>query len=195
MGHTSELHDLLEKVRRGDPDARCRVIEHCCDRLRALTRRMLRCYPRVRRWAETDDVLQNALLRLHRSVADLRPESVRQFYALAGVQIRRELLDLAKHFQGAHGLGAKHHSDGGRAAQRQCADPLEPETLDAWTRFHEHVGCLPDEEREVVQLVWYEGLKQPEAAAVLGVSLATLKRRWQSARLRLSELLEDWSLE
>ncbi len=195
MSHTSELHNLLEKVREGDPDARCRVIEHACERLRTLTRKMLRCYPKVRRWTETDDVLQNSLLRLHRSMAELRPESVRQFYGLAAVQIRRELLDLAKHFHGAQGIGANHKSDGGRAAQRQCVDPLEPETLDAWTRFHQHVGCLPDEEREVVQLVWYEGLKQPEAAAILGVSLATLKRRWQSARLRLSELLEDWSLE
>ena len=128
-------------------------------------------------------------------MAELHPEGVRQFYALAGVQIRRELLDLAKHYQGAHGVGANHHSDDGRAAQRQCADPLEPETLDAWTRFHELVGCLPEEEREVVQLVWYEGFKQPQAAELLGVSLATLKRRWQSARLRLSELLEDWSVE
>jgi len=195
MSHTSELHNLLEKVREGDPDARCRVIEHACERLRTLTRKMLRCYPKVRRWIETDDVLQNSLLRLHRSMAELRPESVRQFYGLAAVQIRRELLDLAKHFHGTQGIGANHKSDGGRAAQRQCVDPLEPETLDAWTRFHEHVGCLPEEEREAVQLVWYEGLKQPEAAAVLGVSLVSVKRRWQSARLRLSELLEDWSVE
>ena len=72
---------------------------------------------------------------------------------------------------------------------------LEPETLECWARFHELVDTLPEEEREVVQLLWYEGMKQSEAAAVLGVSLATLKRRWQAARLRLSELLEDWSVE
>lgn len=195
MGHTSDLHNLLDQFRRGDPEARCRVIECAADRLRKLTRKMLRGYPKVRRWVETDDVLQNSLLRLHRSLADLRPETVRQFYALAGVQIRRELLDLAKHYHGAQGIGTKHHSDRGRAAERKPADPLEPETLEAWARFHETVGCLPDEEREVVQLLWYEGLKQPEAAAVLDVSLATLKRRWQAARLRLSELLEDWSVE
>jgi RNA polymerase sigma-70 factor (ECF subfamily) len=47
----------------------------------------------------------------------------------------------------------------------------------------------------VVQLLWYEGLRQPEAAVVLGISLATLKRRWQVARLRLGELLEDWTVE
>lgn len=195
MSHTSELDELLERLRKGDPDARCRVIECAVQRLRLLTRKMLRGYPKVRRWAETDDVLQNALLRLHRSLADLRPEGVRQFYALAGMQIRRELLDLAKHFQGAQGIGAKHHSDRGRAAERQCADPLEPETLDCWARFHEYVGCLPDEEREVVALLWYEGVRQPEAAVILGVSLATVKRRWQAARLRLSELLEDWTVE
>lgn len=195
MRHTSELHKLLEQVRCGDPDACNRVIEHACDRLRKLTRKMLKGYPQVRRWAETDDVLQNALLRLHRSIAELRPESCRQFYGLAAVQIRRELLDFAKHFQGAHGIAAKHHSDGGRAAERKAADPLEPETLEAWAHFHEQVDRLPEEEREVVQLLWYEGLRQPEAAVVLGVSLATLKRRWQAARLRLSELLENWTVE
>lgn len=139
MRHTSELHKLLEQVRCGDPDACNRVIEHACDRLRKLTRKMLKGYPQVRRWAETDDVLQNALLRLHRSIAELRPESCRQFYGLAAVQIRRELLDFAKHFQGAHGIAAKHHSDGGRAAERKAADPLEPETLEAWAHFHEQV--------------------------------------------------------
>ncbi|HET6574115.1 MAG TPA: sigma-70 family RNA polymerase sigma factor [Fimbriiglobus sp.] len=195
MGHTSELNDLLGRLRRGDPEARSRVVEHACERVRKLARKMLRAYPSVRRWSETDDVLQNALLRLHRALAEVRPESVRQFYGLAATQIRRELLDLAKHFHGTQGHGAHHHSDGGRRAERQTDDPLEPETLEAWTRFHEQVDRLPDEEREVVQLLWYEGLRQPEAAVVLGVSLATLKRRWQAARLRLSELLEDWSVE
>jgi len=195
MSHTSELHDLLERVRHGDFDARNRVIEHACDRLRRLTQKMLGKYPKVRRWAETDDVLQNSLLRLHHSMAELKPESVRQFYGLAAVQIRRELLDLAKHFLGAEGIGGNHHSDGGESAESQTTDLLEPETLEAWARFHEHVDSLPQDEQEVVQLVWYEGFKQNEAAAVLGISLATLKRRWQSARLRLSEHLEDWSLE
>lgn len=195
MGHTTDLHNLLDLARGGDHEARCRVIEHACDRVRTLTRKMLRAYPKVRRWSETDDVLQNALLRLHRSLAEVRPESARQFYGLAATQIRRELLDLAKHFHGARGVGANHHSDGGASADRASGDPLEPETLEAWARFHEQVESLPDDEREVVQLIWYEGLRQPEAAAVLGVSLATLKRRWQAARLRLSELLEDWSVE
>jgi DNA-directed RNA polymerase specialized sigma24 family protein len=39
-------------------------------------------------------------------------------------------------------------------------------------------------------LLWYEGLTQPEAATVLGVSLKTVKRRWQDARLFLFEAMK-----
>lgn len=195
MGHTTQLQKWLELARRGDVDARDAVIEHACDQLLRLTRKLLRGFPRVRRWSETDDVLQNALLRLHRALAEVRPESARQFYGLAATQIRRELLDLAKHFYGAEGIGANHHSDDGNEAKAKSADSVRPETLEKWTRFHEHVEALPVEEREVVALLWYDGLPQPEAAAVLGVSLATVKRRWQAARLRLYELLDDWVLE
>jgi RNA polymerase sigma-70 factor (ECF subfamily) len=48
---------------------------------------------------------------------------------------------------------------------------------------------LPDEEREVVNLLWYDELTQEEVATVLNVSLRTVKRRWQSARLKLAEAL------
>jgi DNA-directed RNA polymerase specialized sigma24 family protein len=40
-----------------------------------------------------------------------------------------------------------------------------------------------------VDLLFYQGLQQAEAAAVLGVSERTVKRRWQSARLALHEAL------
>jgi RNA polymerase sigma factor (sigma-70 family) len=52
------------------------------------------------------------------------------------------------------------------------------------------VDALPAEEREVFDLVWFQGLSQPQAAALLGVSEATLKRRWWSARQRLHGALK-----
>ena len=195
MGHSTELKRKLDLLQLDSIEVRNAVIEHTCNRLQRMARSMLSGFPKLRRWTETDDVLQNSLLRLHRALAEVRPDSARQFYGLAATQIRRELLDLAKHYYGAEGLGANHHSDGGSAATAKPDDAVEPETLDDWTRFHEQVEGLPDDQREVVELLWYEGLSQPEAAEVLGVSLATVKRRWQAARLRLCELLEDWTLE
>ncbi|MEO2090678.1 MAG: ECF-type sigma factor, partial [Gemmataceae bacterium] len=141
-------------MRKGDVTARNEVIAHACDRLRTLTRRMLRGFKRVRRWTETDDVLQNSLLRLHRALADVRPETPRQFYALAAQQIRRELLDLARQQYGPEGIGAHHDTDSGVAAQKKVAPADEPHDLDGWTRFHEQVERLTDEPREVFDLLW-----------------------------------------
>ena len=151
---------------------------------------MLKNYPRVKRWSETDDVLQNAMIRLHRSLAEIQPETPRQFYGLATTQIRRELVDLARNQYGPHGIGANHLTDGGEATKEHTAG-LGPESLESWSRFHEAVSNLPEEQREVVNLLWYEGISQPDAAKVLDISLATLKRRWQSARITLGTLVED----
>jgi DNA-directed RNA polymerase specialized sigma24 family protein len=48
---------------------------------------------------------------------------------------------------------------------------------------------LPPIEREAFDLLFYQELSQAEAAAVLAVSVRTIKRRWQSARLRLVQNL------
>jgi DNA-directed RNA polymerase specialized sigma24 family protein len=44
--------------------------------------------------------------------------------------------------------------------------------------FHVAVEKLPYEKRELVGLLWYEGVTQKEAGTVLGVSLRTEKRCW-----------------
>lgn len=186
MGHTTDLQNQLRRLSEGCPESRRTIIEHCCERLRTMARRMLKSYGRLARWSDTDDVLQASLLRLHRALATVKPESVRKFYGLAATNIRRELIDLARSYFGPQGIGAKHDTDGGEAAER-AADQFEPDTISAWTEFHEAVEQLPEAEREVFSLLWYDGLNQADAARVLGISLATLKRRWVSARLLLKD--------
>jgi RNA polymerase sigma-70 factor (ECF subfamily) len=194
-GHTAVLGRWLERLRQGDGSARQAIITHASERLETLTRRMLRHYPRLRRWEQTGDVMQNALLRLHRSLATVQPDSPRQFYGLAASQVRRELIDLARHHFGPEGAAARHHTDGAEQADGAVgkqADPGgEPTTLAEWTEFHEKVQRLPDPEREVFDLLWYEGLTQAEAAQVLGVTDRTIKNRWRSAKLELQRLLGE----
>jgi RNA polymerase sigma factor (sigma-70 family) len=191
-GETARLLDL---IRMGDDQARSRLLAHACERLRRLTRHMLRDHADVRRWEQTDDVLQNALIRLCRAFEAATPESPRHFYRLAALEIRRELIDLFRHHLGPLGHGARHdtgvHSgdcpEGLAATQPDRAG--EPSSLAEWADFHRAVESLPDVEREVVDLLWYEGLTQEEAAPILGVSLRTVRRRWQSARLKINEAL------
>jgi len=184
MNHTTRLHHYLNDLNMSDTTARDAIIEHTCERLRLLTSRMLRGFVRVKRWSETDDVLQNAMIRLHHSLAEVKPETSKQFYGLAATQIRRELVDLARHYYGAEGLGANHHTDDGILSAEKPST-TKPETLEAWTRFHTQIEQLPEEQRDVIDLLWYEGVSQPDAAKILNVSLATVKRRWQATRLSL----------
>lgn len=181
-GHTTtKLQQWLDLLRDGDDRARTELIGHACERLRLLTRRMLRGYPLVRRWEQTDDVLQNAMIRLHRSLADVTPDSLRHFYNLATLQIRRALLDLAKQHARRDGKNEE-----GLPEQE---DTDEPSGLAEWSEFHRLVETLPDDEREVFSLIWYGDLSQAEAAEVLGVCVRTVIRRWQSARILLQRAL------
>jgi RNA polymerase sigma-70 factor (ECF subfamily) len=182
------IQDLFEKFKKGDPGAREALLDHASERLLRLTRTMLGRYPNLRRWEQTDDVFQNSMLRLHRSLEQVELESVRHFFNLAAVHIRRELIDLFRHHFGPEGIGHNHHTDqqapdepGGRV--HTIAE--EPEDLAEWSEFHQRVERLPEDEREIVNLLYYEGLQQERAAIVLGISLRTVKRRWQSARLLL----------
>jgi RNA polymerase sigma-70 factor (ECF subfamily) len=187
------IQGLLERLRAGDDSARDALLGAAGERLRQLAHRMLLGYARVRRWEETDDVLQSALMRLHRTLKDVSPPSAADFLRLAALNIRRELLDLAKHYYGPQGHGAHHdtqaHDEKGPPEPAGSAS-LDPARLAVWRELHTQAEQLPEEEKAVFDLLWYQGLSQAEAAEVLGVHERTVKRRWQSARVLLYDALQ-----
>src|SRR5215831_13072988 len=173
---TLHIQACLDRLRGGDEAARGELLGCACERLRNLARKMLRGYPTVRRWEQTDDVLQTAVIRLHRALQQVPVPTPLDFFRLAALNIRRELLDLSRHYYGPQGQGAHHatwglgessttRSDSGLAAP---PDPShDPARLAAWGEFHEQIGALPDDQREVFDLIWYQGLSQAEAAKLL----------------------------
>jgi RNA polymerase sigma-70 factor (ECF subfamily) len=158
---------------------------------------MVRDSARDHRWEETDDVLHEALLRLLRALRAEPVTSAGQFFRLAATQVRRQLLDLARHYFGPLGPGAKHASNGMEGGPDETPHPVyerpastdEPSRLLAWGEFHQKAADLPEDERAVFDLCWYQGLTQAEAALLLKVSETTVKRRWLAARARLGEFL------
>jgi RNA polymerase sigma-70 factor (ECF subfamily) len=188
---TDQTAGWLDLMRAGDQTARQRLVEHSCERLRGLARKMLRRYPKVRRWEETDDVFVEAVTRLARALETVQPESPRHFYNLAATQIRRVLIDLSRRYYGPEGLGSRHDTaarspdDGTPPKYEQADSSGEPSSLMDWSEFHEQVEALPEEEREAFNLLWYEQLTHEQAAEALGVTARTVRRRWQDARYRL----------
>lgn len=170
-------------------ERRDRLLEAACERLHEIAHRMLRGFPQVRRWEETDDVVQAAALRLHRALATVMPRDERHFLGLLVIQVRRELLDLARRYAGPTSFAMHHESnvlevsEGNLERVSLAAAPEDsPESLHSWTRFHEIAAELPDEERELFGLVWYTGASQPEIATMLGLSPRTVRRRWEQTK-------------
>jgi RNA polymerase sigma-70 factor (ECF subfamily) len=189
-GRTTVIQGWIDRLQTGEESARSALLASANDRLTRLARKMIRGYPGVARWEQAEDVLQNALIRLDRALQASTPPTALDFFRLAAAQLRRELIDLARHYAGPEGQGARHST--WASTQPQTDSPQttwDPDSLSQWTEFHRRVDELEDSDRALFDLLWYQGLTQAEAAEALGVAEKTVNRRWIAARLRLSDAL------
>ena len=115
-----------------------------------------------------------------------RPPTVRRFFALATQHMRWQLNDLAHRLDKQPGVGALADS-GVAASPASTASGLSADAR----RILEVIEGLPEDEREVFELVGIQGLTHAEAAGVVGVSEKTVQRRLNRARLLLAERLAD----
>lgn len=196
MDTDDALDACLARLAAGDVAARDRIIELCGERLRLLAHRMLRRYPTVRRYDDTDDVFQNAAMRLHRALGRMAVdrEAPRSLMALAATQIHRELIDLARRHAGPSSYAANHGTNVARGddTERYFVDEAAcgDEPLDRWEQFHGAVESLAAQQREVFQMVWYLGADQRTIAAVIGCSERTVKNHWRQAREQVKNALD-----
>lgn len=192
---TTVLVQLLERIKRGDREAPDELLRAFNPHLELLARKMLGKYPSVGRWVEATDVLQDSLLRLLRALESVQPESTRAFFGLAAEQMRRELLDLARHYYGPHGIGANHDSGSANSEADSPGfdypDPGHDPDLEQWCQFHEEVANLPPRDREVVGLIFYHGWTQAQVAELFQVNVRTVRRWWEAALLDLHRQLAD----
>src|SRR6516165_3425625 len=165
-------------------------MERAVGRLRLLCATFLyKRYPRLTRPPvnlETDELLGGVVAGLLRALHATRPSTVRQFFALANRHMRWQLNDLARRLDERPAAAALAES-GVLAAPASTASRLSPDGL----RMLEAIEGLPEDEREVFDLIGIQGLTHAEATTVVGVSETTVKRRLNRARLLLAERLDD----
>jgi RNA polymerase sigma factor (sigma-70 family) len=192
---TLAVRHWLERHKAGDAIARKELLEISMRRLRILARRILGDIPTVRQFEETDDLLQNSIVRLWKYLNDHQPETPIDYFRLAACLIRRELIDLSRHHFGhrvknSDSMDSVSTSDVDSVAPTSQPimandDTLDPEKLSQWTEFHEYVEKLPEEDRSLFDLLWYQGLTMAETSELLNIPLRTLGRRWKLVRVRL----------
>ncbi len=194
ISSTDEMGLWLARFQAGEPGARGRLVDRAFRRLDRLARQMLGNLLDITRWEEAGEVRRAALIRLVRAVEPCPAGAVRDFLRLAARQIRRELIDLVRDDRGLAAADRRQAGAAGTAAAGAVPPARSPnpagtthqsERLAAWIAFHERVEGLPDDECEIFDLFWYQGLTRPEVAALVGEDEHTVHRRWQAARLRL----------
>lgn len=153
-------------------EARGALILHSQRRVEALSRKMFfsSLQGKPVGW---EDVSQEAAIRIWNALEDIHPVSVREFFGLATLQIRRVILDMCRKY---------HNSPEALAALSTAGAEPDPSLLARWTEFHEAVEQLEPVLRETFGLLYYQGLTQVEAAELLGVDESTVKRRSRKAR-------------
>lgn len=175
LSRSDLLQTYTDRWDAGDRTTTEELLRAAGARLERLARRMTRLHPNAYGLPESGDVLQNSLIRLLRTLQTLRPATTRDFFALAAVHIRRELIDLARRYK------SRERITGDRPTEGSAAPQLAAESFEYWVRFHEAVDELPAEERDVVGLLFYHGWPQGRIAELYQVDERTIRRIWASA--------------
>ena len=116
----------------------------------------------------------------------VRPHNIRQFFAICNQHMRWELNDLARRLDHQPHACEVNESFVADELPSDCSQ-LSPNAV----RILEAIDGLPDDEREMFDLVRLQGLSLSEAASIGGVCVKTVQRRLNRAVVLLSEQLCD----
>ncbi len=196
--HSTNINCLLAKIAAKEPKAKEELIAHSLDRLRKLSRKMFRKHPNLCTLEETDDIVQKLVIRIHKTLENLQPEDTASYFKLASQNLRWVLQDLARSSIARN--KAKNSGDMSTSTRRgellNTKDPDGgPSNYAEWTDFYEKINLLPDENKQIFDFLWFQGLSQTEAATVLKIPLRTLSRKWMVTRILIRTLLNDQTPE
>jgi RNA polymerase sigma factor (TIGR02999 family) len=177
------VSELLSRARKGDADALERLLPIVYDELRSLAH-SVRARSGGAETLNTTALVHEAYEKLARGAAHWEDRS--HFFRVAAKAMRQVIINYATARQAAKRGGT--HSpialDAERLVPPERAGPLL--ALDeALTRL----GVLDARQAQIVELRYFVGLTIPETAEVLGLSPATVKRDWSTARAWLHDAI------
>jgi RNA polymerase sigma factor (TIGR02999 family) len=168
---------LVENARRGDEEALSALMPLVYDELRRLAASYMR-RERPGQTLQATALVHDAYIRLMQD-SKLSWQNRSHFFGIAARSMRQILVERARarHAVKRGGSRIRVTLDAGLLAAE--APAIDLEALDeALTRLE----ALDDELAQVVEVRFFGGLSIEEAAETLGVSPATVKRRWTVAK-------------
>jgi RNA polymerase sigma factor (TIGR02999 family) len=182
------VSQLLKKWREGDSEALDALVPLVYADLRRLAHRYLQ-NQRTDHTLQSTALVHEAYLRLAKR-EKMRFENRAHFFAVLARIMRQILVDYARsHHAAKRDAGIKLFLDEAIAPGplRQVSVVVLDDALQGLSRLDSRQG-------QIVELRFFGGLSLEETALVLGVSPATVKRDWTTARLWLKKQLLQGSL-
>ena len=173
------VSQLLADWANHDPGARDRLVPIVYEELRRLAHHYMRA-EREGHTLQTTALVNEAYLRLA-GIDGLRWRDRAHFFAMAATLMRRVLVDYARQ-RGRDKRGA------GVSVTSLEEDAIAPQAavdIVALDEALERLAAVDPQQGRVVELRFFAGLSVKETAEALGVSAATVKRDWATAKLWL----------
>ena len=180
----TEVTRILSAIDQGDPQAAQQLLPLVYDELRKLAARKL-AHEKPGQTLQATALVHEAYLRLVGGQPEAGWESRGHFFAAAAEAMRRILVESARRKQ-----RLKH--GGGRIRQQVAEDiagPERPERLLALDEALDRLATTNPPAAAVVQLRYFAGLSNAEAASSLGISPRKANQVWAYARAWLREEL------
>jgi len=181
---------LLARAADGDERAMADLMPLVYDELRRIAGRYMR-RERPGQTIQATALVHEAYMRLLRDRAkDWRTRS--HFVGIAANAMRQILVERAR------ARGAAKRGGGGQRVtidEGAIAGPSRPVDVEALDAALERLAALDARQARIVELRFFGGLTVEEAADVLGISPATLKRDWAVARAWLKRELDERNRE
>jgi RNA polymerase sigma factor (TIGR02999 family) len=181
IAEMSRITRILSAIDRNDPDAARQLLPLVYEELRRLAAKQL-ANEKPGQTLQATALVHEAYLRLNGNNPDRRWDGRGHFFAVAAEAMRRILIDNARRKHGPRRGGALKRVDADLDRIALDDPGIDLLALDeALTRLAEESPARA----ELVKLRFFAGLTVPEAAEVLGISVATAERYWTFARTRL----------
>jgi RNA polymerase sigma factor (TIGR02999 family) len=178
-GQRESIAQLLSEWANRDGAARDRLVPIVYEELRRLAHHYMRG-EREAHTLQTTALVNEAYLRLA-GIDGLQWRDRAHFFAMAATLMRRVLVDHARQ-RGREKRGA---GVSVTSLDKNAIAPQPAVDVVALDEALERLAAVDPQQGRVVELRFFAGLSVKEAAEALGVSAATVKRDWATAKLWL----------
>jgi len=182
---SGEITRLLDAVAHGDAEAKSRLASLVYAELHARAAGYM-CGERRDHTLQPTALVNEAYLRL---LEKQRPgfHNRAHFFAIASATMRRVLVDHARSRRAAKREGGRIKVE---LEENLAAGNLQLDRMLILDEALDRLAEMDPRQVQLVEMIYFGGLTQVEAAAALGISSKTVKRDWASARAWLQAELD-----